>query len=183
MKINITDNERETADGFAHARMESSSLYQKRGGFKAEDIVSGALGEIAVYKVLKKAGYELRKPDFDIYDTRGKSYDADLRIKNKHFHVKSQTKESAEKYGRSWLCQRRDPLFAKGGYNHYLVTTVVDLDKNEVEVLGFFPMYSVLKKDLVGECKLEWFRKTKVAIYFKDLDENISKAQRWRIVS
>jgi hypothetical protein len=183
MIIKITKLERETCEGFAHAREESSSLYKKRGGFKSEDIVSGAMGEIAVYKLLKKNGHTLRKPDFEIYDRRNKSFDSDLRSGNKHFHVKSQTTKSAEQYGKSWLCQRNDPLFKNEGYNHYLVTTVVDLDKNTVEVLGFFPMFSVLKKNLIGECKVPWFQKTKVALYHDQLSEGITEYQRWRVIN
>jgi len=183
MKIKITDKERQTVEEFADARLGSSDLYQSRGGFKREDLIAGALGEIAAYKVLKKAGHELAKPDFTIYEKGQKSYDADLRIKNKRFHVKSQTKKSADTYGPSWLMQRHDPLFKGTGYNHYMVPSVVDIDKNEVEILGYFPMFSVLKKGCVGECKVPMFRRTKVAIYFSVLDENISKYQRWRIVN
>jgi len=182
MKINITDKERNTCNEFATKRTENNNLYKKRGGFKIEDIISGSMGEIAVYKALKKNGHTLRKPDFEIYSNRRKSYDADLKSGNKHFHVKSQTLDSASKYGKSWLCQRKDPLFANSGYNHYLVTTIVDLEKNTVEILGFFPMFSVLKKNLIGECKVEWFRKTKVALYHEDLSKGISNYQRWRIL-
>lgn len=183
MKINITEKERQVCEEFADARLESAGLYKRRGGFKEEDIIAGAMGEIAAYKVLKKAGHDLRKPDFEIYNTRDKSYDADLRIKKKRFHVKSQTKQSANRYGKSWLCQRHDPLFKGSGYNHYMVPTVVDLEKNEVEVLGFFPMASVITKGCIGECKVPSFRATKVAIYFDSLDEKINKYQRWRVVN
>lgn len=183
MKIKITNTERKTVEEFADARLGSTGLYKARGGFKREDLIAGALGEIAAYKVLKKAGHELAKPDFTIYKKGEKSYDADLRIKNKRFHVKSQTKKSADTYGPSWLMQRHDPLFKGTGYNHYMVPSVVDIEKNEVEVLGYFPMYSVLGKGCVGECKVPMFRRTKVAIYFSVLDENISKYQRWRIVN
>jgi hypothetical protein len=182
VKIKITDKEREECESFAQAREDSASLYKRRGGFKSEDIVSGAMGEIAVYKALKRAGHDLRKPDFDIYSEENKSYDADLRIKKKHFHVKSQTMESAKRYGKSWLCQRYDPLFKGSGYNHYLVPTVVDLEKNEVEVLGFFPMHSVMQRGCIGECKVPSFRRTKVAIYYDCLDEHISRRARWRMV-
>ena len=183
MKISITDKERQVCNDFAEKRSESSGLYQKRGGFKEEDIISGAMGEIAVYKVLKKNGHILRKPDFEIYNVRGKSYEADLKSGSKHFHVKSQTTKSAEQYGKSWLCQRKDPLFSNSGYNHYLVTTVVDLDKNEVEILGFFPMFSVIKKNLIGECKVPFFRETKVALYHEQLSEGITEYQRWRVIN
>lgn len=186
MKIKLTKTDREKVEAFADERMGSSGLYESRGGFKRADLIAGALGEIAAYKVLKKAGHELRKPDFTIYEKGRKSYDADLQIKTgthvKNFHVKSQTKASEKLYGPSWLLQRYDPLFKGTGYNNYIVPSVVDLDTNTVELFGIFPVATVLNKDLVGECKVPHFRRTKVALYFKDLDEGITKADRWRVL-
>lgn len=183
MKLKLTQKDREKVEAFADARMGSSDLYESRGGFKRVDLVAGALGEIATYKALKKAGHDLAKPDFTIYEKGQKSFDSDLRIMKKRFHVKSQTKESAKRYGPSWLLQRHDPLFKGSGYNHYMVPTVVDVETNEVEILGIFPMATIMNKGLVGECTVPYFRKTKVAIYFKDLDKGVTKAGRWRVLN
>lgn len=187
MIIKLTKTDRQKVEDFANARLGSEELYASRGGFKRADLVAGALGEIAAYKVLKKAGYELAKPDFTIYEKGQKSYDADLQIKTgmhvKHFHVKSQTKESEKRYGPSWLLQRYDPLFKGTGYNNYVVPSVVDLDTNVVELFGYFPLATILNKGLVGECKVPMFRRTKVALYFKDLDDGVTKAGRWRVLN
>ena len=166
---------------FADARLGSANHYKSRGGFKRGDLIAGAMGELAVYKLLRKAGHELRKPDFEIYDKKDKSFDADLRLGKKRLHVKSQTKDSSSKYGRSWLMQRHDPMFKGTGVNHYLVCTEVDEENMEVEVLGFFSLHSILKKGLIGECKVPIFRRTKVAIYFDRLCEGINDKMRWRI--
>lgn len=182
MKIKITDKERQKVEEFADARLGSAEHYRGRGGFKRADLIAGALGEIAAYKVLKRAGHELAKPDFEIYEKGQKSYDADLRIMRKKFHVKTQTKESAERYGKSWLMQRYDPIFNGSGYNEYLVCCVADLDTNSVEVLGYFPVFTILKKGLIGQCKVPSFRHSKVAIYFDMLDVGISHKSRWRVV-
>ena len=169
---------------FADGRLSSASHYNSRGGFKYGDLINGAMGELAVYKLCKKSGKEITKPDFTIYDTKQKSFDADLRLgERKRLHVKSQGLESVKRYGKSWLLQRHDPLFKDStGYNHFLVTCVVDEDKQEVEVLGFFPMAAILRKELIGECKVPSFRRTKVAIYHNSLDENISNYCRWRVI-
>jgi len=181
-KINITDREMGIIEEFADARSNSSGHYKSRGGFKRGDLIAGAMGELAVYKLLKKNGHDLAKPDFTIYETRNKSFDADLRLGKKRIHVKSQTKDSANRYGRSWLMQRHDPIFKGSGVNHYMVCTEVDQDTQEVEVLGFFPVSTIINKGLIGECKVPMFRMSKVAIYFDQLDENINKFSRWRIV-
>lgn len=180
-KINITDKEMNTIKEFADARLGSSGHYKSRGGFKRGDLIAGAMGELAVYKLLRKHGHDLAKPDFTIYETRNKSFDADLRLGKKRIHVKSQTKDSANKYGRSWLMQRHDPIFKGTGVNHYMVCTEVDEDKQEVEVLGFFPVSTIINKGLIGECKVPMFRMSKVAIYFNSLDTHINKYSRWRI--
>lgn len=183
MKINITDKERKEIEEFADKRLGSSNHYKKRGGFKREDLVAGAMGELAVYKALKRKGHELAKPDFEVYEVRNKSFDADLRLGKKRIHVKSQTKKSSSRYGRSWLMQRHDPLFKGTGYNHYMACAEVDADKNEVELLGFFSVHSIIKKGLIGECKVPSFRMSKVAIYFDSLDQGISKHNRWRLLN
>jgi hypothetical protein len=182
-KIKITKNEMERIKEFADARLGSANHYKSRGGFKRGDLICGAMGELAVYKLCKKHGKEVSKPDFEIYDTKSKSFDADLRLdKKKRLHVKSQSLESVKRYGKSWLMQRHDPIFKGTGYNHYMVCCVVDEDNCEVEVLGFFPMRSVISKGLIGECKVPSFRTTKVAIYYDSLDQGVNKQTRWRVL-
>ena len=89
---------------FAQKQLDTSKdLYAYRGEHRLskmkEDIIIGKLGEIAAYKYLRNKGYEINKPDFEIYEKQRKSFGADL-ITNcgKKVHVKSQGYESMVRY-------------------------------------------------------------------------------------
>jgi len=179
IKIKLTDKQREKAEAFTDARTQTA-LYQKRGGFKREDILVGALGELGAYKYFKKRGFtNISKPDFEIYSGRKKSYDADLTAGKRHFHVKAQSQESIKRYGHSWLMQRKDPVLQKVQYNQYMIPCAVDLERNEVELFGCISFKSIMERGLIGECKHPAFRTYKVAIYFDNL-LTLSHNQRWR---
>lgn len=169
------------AKSFAEDRANGGvEMYRRRGAFKKLDIVTGALGEMAVYKLLKSKGLNTNKPDFTIHDTHRKSYAADIVSKDGlKFHVKSQNLESAQRYEPSYLLQRTDPLIKKPDSNDYLVPAIVDVDNLEVEIYGTIPMEEIVKNKLLGECKVEWLRRTKVAIYLKDL-KSINSKKRWK---
>lgn len=178
IKIKITDKQRQAAEAFTDARTQTD-LYKKRGGFKREDILVGALGEIGAWKYFKKRGFTISKPDFNIYEKKNKSFDSDLRSKNRHFHVKAQSQESIRRYGHSWLMQRSDPVLQKVQYNHYMVPCAVDLEKNIVEIFGCISFKSIMEGGHIGECKHPAFRTYKVAIYLDSLMQ-LSHNQRWR---
>jgi len=177
VEIKLTKKEIQKAQSFAEERTKDNTLYQRRGGFKVSDIVNGALGEIAAYKYLKSCNEVVSKPDFTIHSK--KSYNADLiSDKGKHFHVKSQGLDSVEKYGESWLLQRSDPILNCITKKHYLIPSVVDIDNKIVTLYGVMCLESV--KQNLGECKLKWFQKTKVAIYMDKL-RKLSYSARWRV--
>lgn len=178
--IQLEQRHVDLATQFAEDRTNGGvELYRRRGGFKTIDIVTGALGEMAVYKFLKKAGYKTNKPDFTIHEVGKKSYSADLVSDcGLHFHVKSQNLESAKRYEPSYLLQRTDSLIKSPQKDHLLVPTIVDLDNSIVEIYGTIPVTKIVENDLLGECKIEWLRKTKVAIYLEDL-KTLSSKIRW----
>lgn len=168
---------------FADKRAPGSELYEKRGGFKWIDIYAGAIGEVGVYNILKELGIEVNKPDFAIYSKRNKNYNADLTDGNFHFHVKSQTIESASKYGNSWIMQKSDPILNKPQKTHFLVPCNVDTQHGIVTVLGCTKITDLVNHNAIGECKLEWFRKTKCAIYEEDIKNKLTFYKRWTILS
>ncbi len=183
--VRIHARSRLLAEKFADMRYNESAnknIYNKRGAFKREDVVIGALAELGVHKYLKSIGLKSNKPDFTMHKQSKKSYGADITVGEKHFHVKGQSLNSTEKYGPSWLMQRRDPLVNDAVKKHYLVPCTVDLETNEVVIHGFFSFeYMHEYKDLVfGECVLESFRRTKIAIYLDNLDIVSNKA-RWAV--
>lgn len=177
--VKLTLAEIRKAGEFAKLRAKDVDLYKKRGGFKVEDIINGALGEIAVNKLLKDVFPDITDPDFNIYDKSKKSYKADMQSGFKHFHVKSQSIKSAETYGASWLMQRHDPTLQKPEHNHYIVPTVVDVQNKVVWVYGCIPMKTLVSENLVGECVVPIFRQTKVCIYLETLTSNLTPSRRW----
>lgn len=177
--IFTTKADQKKARAFAKERTKDNALYQKRGGFKEEDIISGALAECAVYKLLKSNGVDVAKPDFTIHSKGKKSYDADLSDGLHHFHVKGQTLESKKRYGASWIMQRTDPIINKPERLHYLVPCTVDIETGRVEIYGIMSILSLVQNKCIGECKLEWFRKYKVALYLDHIEGILSKAARW----
>jgi hypothetical protein len=166
-RIRIFNHEMKKIKDFAEARAEGSKLYEKRGGFKIEDIIVGAMAELAVYKMLKDAGFKINKPDFTVYDKSKKSYDGDLSDGTRHFHVKGQSRESAKRYGDSWLMQKYDPLIRNPDKvrNNYLVPCSVSMKKNEVVIKGIYTFSTLHRLGLFMDCKVPWFNKTKCAIY------------------
>lgn len=177
VKLTLADIRK--AGEFAKLRAKDVELYKKRGGFKVEDIINGALGELAVNKLLKDAFPDITDPDFNIYDKSQKSYKADMQSGNKHFHVKSQSILSAETYGASWLMQRHDPTLKNPEHNHYMVPTVVDVKNKVVWVYGVIPMKTLVSEGLVGECVVPMFRQTKVCIYLETITGSLTPSRRW----
>lgn len=159
-------------ENFAIKRAEGSGkLYGQRGEPRHDKIIDdiriGAMAEIAAYRAVKDKVKELSFPDFKIYDKKNKSFDADLTGEGVRFHVKSQSLESAKKYGSSWLFQKRDKLLnAPGGDEFFIFCIVTGL---EVEIKGIVSVSELVMKDLVKEPKVWRYRNTKRAIYLHDV--------------
>lgn len=158
---------------FADAQLETSkNLYTYRGEHRLskmrEDIILGKLGEIAAYKYLKKRGFEVNKPDFEIYKGRRKSFDADLSTKcGKLVHVKSQSYVSMVRYGASWLMQKSDKLISAPKDKEYVL--MVTLRGLEAEVLGVVSALDLVDSELYNTPKVQRYAKTKVALYFDEI--------------
>ena len=173
MKIKISKYVEGKIREFAEKRISGSKgLYNYRGPSSdskmIDDIVIGTAGEYAVYNLLREQGRKCSKPDLKIYKARRKSFDQDLLSEGVKIHVKSQSLESEKKYGKSFLFQRSDKLISTPEANEFLAFTNVNLSTMEVEVLGFVNAKTMVELDLIGECKVPWFQKTKVAIYLED---------------
>jgi len=123
---------------FAEARInKSSALYSYRGESRVEkmieDIVYGTVGEWGAYKYLRKCGVEVSKPDMEIYEKQRKSFSADLFNNKYSYHIKSQGVNSKNKYGSSWLLQRRDKIVTNPGEFDYFIFCTVELPYVTVE--------------------------------------------------
>lgn len=148
-----------------------------------EDITTGKLGELAAHRLLRRHGIHAKAPDFEIYDSRGKSFDADLSWKGVEFHCKAQTEESARRYGTSWILQwggrghgHTDKLFKHQSDNDYLIPCTVH--ESSVRIYGIIKVKQLFDQDMIKEPKLDWFKDTKRAIYGDDIF-SMSWRDRW----
>ena len=171
-------------------QIETKNHYSRRGQTNIDkieyDCYIGALGEIAIYRFLKKLGIKISKPDFVIYEARKKSFEADLSDKQGNkFHCKSQSEKSKNMYGTAWIFQydgigmgHKDPLFKNYTNKDYLVLCSVSPDDMEVDIHGVIQVEDVVKKDLLTLPDVDWLKTSKRKL---DLNEvhSLSWYQRW----
>lgn len=179
MIIKLTKKDLEAVEEFVNKRLSckrSTGLYKRRGGITRNQLISGAYGEIAAYKLLKDAGIKTSKPDFTIHQK--KSYDADLRG-DFSFHVKTQPHYQVRKYTKSWAMQKEDPILKVPLDSHHLILCVANIDKGEVEIVGCPAIARMVDLDLFGNMTLPHLRSSKVAIYYDDLQKELTKRDLW----
>ena len=174
MIVNISKRVYNKCVKFADKRVKGSkSLYSYRGEKNLdkirEDIIIGTMGEWAVEAHLKSLGYDCSEPDMKIYNKRRKSFDADLYVDDIEVHVKSQGLKSSKRYGNSWLLQKSDKIVTNPKNNQIFAFTCVEHKERLVDILG----YCWCQDMKYGECKVPWYRDTKVAIYLQDVEDLI----------
>jgi hypothetical protein len=157
---------------FADTALDTNiQCYNKRRQFNSDkikqDIFIGKLAEWGVFfSYIKRNQTTIQPPDMRIYLAEEKSFDCDLRWGLYKLHVKSQTFESAERYGDSWIFQSKDPLF--GYSNEYDIIVgcrvAVDSEGALVQILLEKPFRNLN----FSEPKLSKFAGNKKAIYLKD---------------
>lgn len=150
--------------------------YSKRKQFNLSkiknDILLGKLAEWGVYFIyLSEGRININIPDMSIYSAQHKSFDADLHWGLYNLHIKSQSFESSNRYGDSWIFQAKDPLFEFSNEYDIVIGCRVFTDEiNEtarVEIL----LAKQFKTLVFGETKLSKFSGNKRALYLKDNDE------------
>lgn len=145
----------------------SKNLYKQRNqniSKLKENLFKAKLCEWYCYKHLRSCGYSATYPDHSIYSSKEKSYDADLycMTKNVFIHVKSITRESAEKYSLSWIVESNDPIVNKPQVNHWFALTEY-ISINEIRLIGWLNSLSAIYKPT----KLN--HPTKSCIYYQDI--------------
>ncbi len=107
------------ANAFAGAVVDTvnyrdSSQTRKKKIF--DDHVVSKLGEEAVHLVFEARHCTVEGPDYTVYDSKQKSWAADLRINALEVAVKTQRRSAANRYDLSWTFQdsprRRDPILS-----------------------------------------------------------------------
>ena len=181
----------EIAKQFASDRVHLSiDHYKKRGQGSLDkithDITIGALGEIGIHRALKRLGIKATAPDFNVYETNKKSYDADISDNSgNRYHCKSQCVDSANKYGKSYILQyggngvgHVDKLFRNVTNRDFLIPCLVDVENMEVVIFGCVKIETIMKKDLIKMPRVKWLEHSKRAIYLEDLF-TLSWYERW----
>lgn len=153
------------------------SQYRRRNQSNPERIMAqitdGKLGELFACKYLKNKGFKCTDPDFEIYASRNKSFDADLFSNEQPIHVKTQNITSANKYGSSWVFQaggvgfgNRDPCLDES-QDDWCVFVTVDHEKQSATVFGPFNINDV--RPHMKDPKLEHLKGIKKCIYLEDI--------------
>ena len=159
----------------------ASTLAQKnrRNQFNEKAMIhqttTGKIAEWAVTLFFTDKPCTISDPDMEIYSKYQKSFDADLKIDGFDLHVKSQSTESAKRFGTSWMFQyagrgggHRDPLLT---YDNGLVAfCVVDFKEKAVRLEGICE-FGVIREKLREPVK-ESLKNTKRCIYLEDLTQN-----------
>ena len=190
--IKIYKKDLERCQEFAHEQIDTSlSHYRKRKQGNREkiihDITTGKLGEIAAHRLFRRNSIFAKEPDFEIYEGRKKSFDADISWKGFKFHCKAQCEDSANKYGVSWILQwggqghgHVDKLFKSRTNEDYLIPTLVHDDY--VEIFGVIPVKVLFDKGMIKPPKVKWLEDNKRAIYLEDFDK-LSWQDRWSFIN
>lgn len=191
IQITISDEDFLMSHNFAEKCAETCiANYKRRGqGNLAKitvDIHTGKLLELGAYKLLSSIGINASFPDFKIYESKGKSWDADLTSGEKQFHCKSQTEDSVKKYGLSWILQyggagkgHKDKLFHHHTDHDFLVAGYIS--GRTAIIAGIFSIKEILEEGLVGLPALPQLYGSKRAIYWSDLEAHYAPEERWAI--
>lgn len=191
IQIQISDEDYLKSHNFAEKCAETCiANYRRRGQGSLEkittDIHTGKLVELGAYNFLKSIGVEVTFPDFEIYKSKGKSWDADL-VNNKYkFHCKGQNQESVTKYGASWILQwggrgkgHTDKLFKHQEKHDYLIPGFTQ--GRSAVICGIYQIKNIMENGLIAEPKVDWLKFSKRAIYLADLEAHYAPEERWSI--
>lgn len=177
MEYKFSKEEKNICEEFAANK--NTSFYARRGQNNAkkrqQDAMVGKLGEFAVCSFLRDKGFELDEPDTEIYKANKKSFKADLFVNGIPIHVKSQSAESAERYGSSWTFQfsgdggggHFDPIIAKPEGLLVCVKVLKDTGVIEAAITTGKAIPRLLEDPV-----LEYLKRYKRMLYLETLKKN-----------
>lgn len=172
MVISVTQEEYKQCCEFADARIAlSQKVYKARGEQRVakirQDIINGTLAEFAVCNLLNQKNVECTSPDLTVYSVEQKSYNADLKSGELEIHVKSQTRDSAQRWDESWVFQKTDPLVGRPKPEQLVAFTVVD--GKEVQIRAIVGAKDLAKELLFTDLRVGSYGRTKRAVYYDEL--------------
>lgn len=137
-----------------------------------DDHFVSKLGEEAVHLVFKARDCAVEGPDYVVYDGKGKSWAADLKINGLEVAVKTQRRSAANRYGLSWTFQdspeRHDPILSMP--EAWVCLVVYEDLKPDFECV-VYPLRKI--KQLIFEApRLQRLAGKKQAIYLETLQKH-----------
>ena len=174
MRRKITEEDTRQVNKFADKI--STDHYEKRGQGDADkrriDQRVGKFGEIASYHFLKPRFPTIAEPDFNIYPVKKKSWAGDMPYDGGTIHSKSQLNTQANRYGASWVFERRDKeIFETYEPNDWVSFTTVNLESGYVDWSALVRVCDLHAHGLFAEMKIFQLRPFKVCVYLDDLRE------------
>ena len=182
--IHLTPEEMKRAEDFAIKKsVTTEKIYRARRQSNSAAIIAqsviGHMGEIATYKFLTESGFSCSEPNDEIY-TKGKNFiRPDFNCEQYHIHVKSQSVQSANKYGTSWTFQKsstrgrfrhQDPILTpwKVKDHDMLACCICDPKTATVSILACLQIYLIHQNNLFEDPVLNKLKGLKKVIYFDD---------------
>ena len=136
-----------------------------------DDHFVSKLGEEAVRLVFEARSCVVTGPDYAVYDTKQKSWAADLKINKLDVAVKTQRRSAANRYDLSWTFQdspqRRDPILSTP--EAWVCLVVYEDLKPDYECV-VFPLRKI-KQLLFETPRLKRLVGKKQAVYLKTLQK------------
>lgn len=171
----------------------SSDKYARRNQFNVEkikyDIKVGKIGEQLVYDSLCSNFPNLSEPDYNVYDKKNKSWDADLKDLHTPFTlaVKSQDIRSELEFGRSWVFQHRVgkkfdndvAIFDNSDNTHYVSFVSLNVPKRIGEIIAIVKVNWLHEHNMFKPMQLLKLQDNKVAVYYEDLENY--KEELWQL--
>ena len=135
-----------------------------------KQIADGKYCEYIVELDLKKDFTIINGVDVEVYDKQRKSFDADIIVEcsdwtQNHYHVKSITRKSANRFGVSWMFQKQDTITTTPKKEDILALCIIE-PNGEVDFSYYFADEVT---GLYRPPKLERLIKTKTCLYLEDL--------------
>lgn len=137
-----------------------------------DDHFVSKLGEEAVRLIFESRHCTVEGPDYSIYESRQKSWSADLKINALEVAVKTQRRSAANRYGLSWTFQdspkRRDPILSMP--EAWVCLVVYEDLKPDYECL-VYPLRRI-KQLIFEEPRLSRLVGKKQAVYLETLQKH-----------
>lgn len=173
--IQIPDDAKQRALGFAKAVTATVNYTDSNQVILQkiqDDHFVSKLGEEAVRILFQSRECQVTGPDYSVYEARGKSWAADLKVNGLDVAVKTQRRSAGNRYGISWTFQdspeRRDPILDKP--DAWVCLVVFEDLKKECGCL-VYPLRKI--KQLIFEApRLARLVGKKQAVYLETLVKN-----------